>query len=252
MRSAIYEGQLVHVRRAHAATGGVAHRFAYHVVVPYLFLDELDDVAAQHPLWSSRRPNVVWFRRADYFGDPSLPLDESVRQLVEARLGWRPGGPIALLGHLRRWGWLFNPLSVYYCFDADGVDVEAVVLEVTNTPWHDRHLYVLEASRESVRFPKQMHVSPFLPMDADYDFTWSTPGERILVRLGNTHGDERVFTASLRLARRELTPTQLGRLAWRRPLDTYGVSAGIYRQALSLAHRGAPFHPRVVAEGQTR
>ena len=148
-----------------------------------------------------------------------------------------------MLGHLRTWGWLFNPVTFYFCFDPNDMEVDAVVAEVTSTPWHERHIYALDGDTEEHRFAKVMHVSPFLGMDHDYLMSWSTPGERISVHLGNRRGSERLLDTSLVLHRREPTRRELGRLVWRRPLQTYGVSTGIYRQALALARKGAPVHP---------
>ncbi len=244
MRSALYEGTVTHRRHAAGATGNVAHAFSQRTTMVLLFLDELDDVFARHPLWSTRHPAPVRFRRRDYLGDPATPLDAAVRDVVAARLGRRPAGPVAMLGHLRTWGWLFNPLTLFYCFDVTGTKVEALVLEVTSTPWHERHAYVIDGLDRRTRFAKAMHVSPFMGMDQDYVLAWSPPGERIRVHLGNRDGEERLFDAGLSLARREPTRAALAGLIWRRPLQTYGVSAGIYRQALRLWRKGAPFHPR--------
>jgi uncharacterized protein len=217
--------------------------------MPLLFLDEVDEVMGRHPLWSSRRPAPIWFRRTDYLVDwggpsrPTGPLDEAVREVVEERLGRRPAGRVAVLAHVRTWGWLFNPISLYYCFGPDGRDVDAVAVEVTSTPWKDRHVYALDGGAGEHRFAKAMHVSPFMGMDHDYVMSSSVPGETVSVRLGNRRGGARVFDAALELRRLEPTRRELGRLVWRRPLQTYGVSAAIYRQALTLARRGAAFHP---------
>lgn len=250
MRSALYEGSVTHRRHATEATGHVAHEFRYATMMPLLFLDELDEVATLHPRWSRSRPNAAWFRRRDYLGDAGVTLDTAVREVVQSQSGRRATGPIALLGHVRLWGWLFNPLCVYYCFDETGESVEHVVLEVRNTPWGERHLYVLDGASAHHRFAKAMHVSPFLGMDHDYVLNWSPPGEHLAFHLGNRRGDERVFDASLSLTRRELTRASLGALVWRRPFQTMGVSAGIYRQALSLWRKKAPIHlhPRRIAK----
>lgn len=242
MRSALYEGTLTHRRFATAATGDVAHDFSYATVMPLLFLDELDDVAALHPRWSRSGPNAAWFRRRDYLGDSAVALEDAVREAVLERSGRRPTGPIAMLGHVRLWGWLFNPLCVFYCFDDLGERVDQILLEVRSTPWHERHLYVLDGSSTHHRFAKAMHVSPFLGMDHDYVMTWSPPAEHLAFHLGNRRGSERIFDASLSLTRREITTSSLGAFVWRRPLTTMSVSAGIYRQALALWRKKAPFH----------
>lgn len=250
MRSALYEGTITHQRHATPATGAVAHDFRYSTMMPLLFLDEIDEVAATHPAWSATAPRPAWFRRGDYLGDVEVPLDEAVRDAVFARSARRPVGPIALLGHVRLWGWLFNPLCVYYCFDEAGDQVEQILLEVRNTPWGERHHYVIDAATPHPRFAKEMHVSPFLGMDHEYVFSWSSPDAHLALHLGNRRGDERIFDASLSLRRIEITRASLGVLVWRHPLSTVGVSAGIYRQAWTLWRRHAPFHshPRRVAK----
>ncbi|MGC8509385.1 MAG: DUF1365 domain-containing protein [Acidimicrobiales bacterium] len=244
MRSAIYEGVVTHRRHAAPETGHVAHAFTRRVTMVHLFLDEVDELVARHPLWSATRWRPVLFRRRDYLGDPATPLDDAVRDVVAERLGTRPRGPVAMLGQLRTWGWLFNPLTLYYCYDEDVTHVEAVVLEVTSTPWHERHVYVIDGRDRHARFAKAMHVSPFLGMDQEYEMRWTTPAEAVAVHLVNRQGATRLFDAGLALTRRAPTHAELARLVWRRPLRTYAVSTGIYREALTLWRRGAPFHPR--------
>ena len=220
----------------------VDHRFSYRITMAYLDLAEIDAVCDRHPLWSVERSNAVSFRRSDYFGDPALPLDEAVRDLVERECGRRPDGPIGLLTHLRTWGWLFNPISIYYCFDPTGSEVETTVVEVTNTPWHERTTYVLPGTGDHL-VDKKLHVSPFLPMELQHRFVIGVPGERLVLGIDDLRGRERVFTASMVLHRRDVRRSSLGRVLWRFPLMTMRVSWGIYRQALSLRRRGVPVHP---------
>ena len=237
MRSAIYEGTVRHVRRRPHP-----HAFAYRVAMPLLDLSELDAVFALHPLWSVERPNVVSFRRADFLGDPAVPLDVAVRDLVAARLGTRPTGPIRMLAHVRTWGWLFNPMTLYLCMDAAGDRVEAVVIEVTNTPWHERHAYVLAGGPGERRFAKRLHVSPFFGMDQQYRLRLRETPESLVVHLSTVEAGRTVFDATLSLRRRELGRAALGRLLWSHPAMTVRVSAAIYWQALRLRLRGTPIH----------
>jgi uncharacterized protein len=238
VNSAIYEGTLRHRR-----LGPHHHAFAVRVAMPYLDLDELDDVFAHHPLWSVERLNAVSFRRTDFLGDPAVPLATVVRDLVEARTGRRPTGPVRMLAHVRTWGWVFNPIAIYFCMDEPGKRVEALVLDVTNTPWHEHHAYVVDGGEGELRFPKELHVSPFLGMDHEYRLQISGPGDRLVVRLALLKGSDVAFDASLALRRREVTRASLGRVLWRYPLLTLRVSTGIYGQALRLLAKGAPFHP---------
>jgi hypothetical protein len=213
--------------------------------MPLVYLDELEAVTSLHPLWSSRLPAPVWFRRADYLGDKGAPLSESVRNIVEDRLGSRPAGPVAMLANLRTWGWLFNPISMYFCTGTDGRSVEALVAEVENTPWHERCPYAVGPPGHH-RFAKEMHVSPFLPMDVEYALSYTAPAERFVVRVDVLRGVERLFSATLSLRRRALDRRALGQLLWHHPAATYRVSAGIYAQAARLAFRKAPFCPHPV------
>jgi hypothetical protein len=220
--------------------------------MPLLDLDEVDAVTRAHPLWSSRYPAPVWFRRRDFLGVPTRPLPEAVRDLVMERRGARPGGHVALLANLRTWGWLSNPISLYFCSSADGSAVEHLVAEVENTPWHERCQYVVGPPGLH-RFAKSMHVSPFLPMDVDYQLQYSAPGELLAVRLDVMREDERLFGATLSLRRQPLDRRRLGRLVWAWPAMPQRVSAGIYMQAARLALRRAPFyaHPRSRASCET-
>jgi DUF1365 family protein len=236
LRSAVYEGRVVHHRLT-----PVDHRFTYRIAMVLLDLAEVDAVCRLHPLWSVERANAISFRRRDYLGDPSVPLDDAVRDLVEVRTGARPTGPVAVLTQLRTWGWLFNPITTYYCYDPTGATVETTVVEVTNTPWHERTAYVLTGTG-SHRVAKGMHVSPFLPMDLIHRFTIGEPGDRLTLGVDDFSGDDLVFTASLTLTRLAAGRRSQGRLLWRFPLMTLRVSWGIYRQALALRRKGIPFH----------
>jgi DUF1365 family protein len=191
----------------------------------------------------------VRWRRRDYLGDPAQPLPEAVRDLVEQRTGARPGGPIRQLTQLRTLGHCFNPVSFYYCFDASGERLEATVAEVTNTPWGERHAYVIARpagdSNGVLRgsAAKRLHVSPFMGMDQRYDWRVADPAETLSLHIENHRGGDKVFDATLSLRRRELTRGALAAATARYPLATGRVLALIYAQALRLKLHGVPVHP---------
>jgi DUF1365 family protein len=239
MQSALYTGRLSHRR-----VSPVAHAFRYRVTSCWLDLAELDSVFRGRWLWSTRRPSLAWLRRADYLGDPQVPLDQAVRDLVERRTGLRPTGPIRLLTQLRSFGFCFNPVSFYYCYDASGARVETVVAEITNTPWNERHAYVLRGDNSALRFrlAKEFHVSPFMPMDLEYDWRFAPPGSTLGVRMGNRRAGRVVFEATLMLRRREITGRSLAAALARQPAAAIQVLARIYWQALRLWLKRAPFY----------
>jgi DUF1365 family protein len=212
----------------------------------YVDLDELPSLLGGR--LASSRPGLVRFRRSDYFGDPSEDLAGAVRREVARLTEVEPHGPVRLLTNLRTFGHCFNPVSFYYCFDPAGERVQAVLAEVTNTPWGERHAYALSRKEDegrllSGRSEKVLHVSPFMAMDHEYEWRVSAPGKRLSVHIESHRAGERAFDATLNLARRELTSRSLASATARHPMNTVHVLVRIYGQALRLKLRGVPVHP---------
>ena len=246
--SAIYEGWVAHRR-----TSPVPHGFRYRIFLPLFDLDELPELLDDVPLWSARGRAPARFRRADYLGDPAVPLADAARDLVAERTGSRPAGPVRLLANPRYLGVGLNPVSFYFLHsdEPDG-EVQAMIAEVTNTPWGETRSYVLEAGPDGLRgnFDKRLHVSPFMPMEQSYEWSATEPGDRLAVSIRNHEKGELVFEASLDLRRREITPASMRALLFRYPPMTISTIARIYWNAVKLKLKGVPYfsHP----EGGTR
>lgn len=216
----------------------------------YLDLAEFAHVFDSHPLWSTEHVNLAYFRRRDHLGPPHIPLDRAVRDLVQAQVGMRPNGPIRLLTHLRYFGYCFNPVSFYYCYDPPDRRIEALVAEVHNTPWLEEHCYVFgEAMNvhphpgwKQYCFDKVFHVSPFMEMNIRYDWRFHVPDEMIHVQMNLMTGEKKRFDATLELKREPITRRSLTRVLLAYPLMTWKVTAMIYRQALRLKLKGVPVH----------
>jgi hypothetical protein len=243
IHSGVYEGWVRHRRHV-----PVAHEFRYPLFMTYLDLDELPWVLDPFRGWSARRPAPAWFRRADFIGPADRPLGECVRDAVAERSGERPGGPIRLLANLRHLGHSFNPVTFYYCFDDADQRVRFVLAQVTNTPWGERHAYLLGGNDGKGRvirgkLDKAFHVSPLMGMDHSYDWRTTEPGSQLIVHIDSRGAEGKAFDATLSMRRRELTTATMRRVLWRYPAASAQVVAKIYWQAAMLRLKGAPYHP---------
>jgi DUF1365 family protein len=238
MNSCLYIGHIQHRRHTPRR-----NEFRYRIYMTLLDLDELPTLFDRFWLWSARRPALAWFRRRDFHGPESKSLADAVRDTVMQHTGFRPSGPIRLLAHLRYFGYNFNPVSFYYVYDAADTHVETIVAEITNTPWKQRHSYVLPMNEQQRwQFDKRFHVSPFLPMDMQYDWRFSVPAESLRVHMENFRNGQKEFDATLTLQRQPITSASLTRALLNFPLITLQVITLIHLQALKLLLKRVAIH----------
>lgn len=245
MTSCLYTGWIRH-RRHHPRV----HDFRYRLVLAYLDLDELEHIDRTVRPFSLNRRNLWSFFDCDHVdGRPGATADK-VRRLLGHHGIALDGGSIRLLTQCRVLGYVFNPISLYYCRDADDV-LAAVVAEVSNT-FGERHLYLLDGRRNAsrgttarFRVSKAMHVSPFLAMDCVYHFTLAPVAERLSVGIVQHEGERRVLDAQLRGRRTPLTTRTVTGMLLRYPFITMKTIAAIHAEAARLYLKGTPFrkHP---------
>ncbi len=251
--SGLYLGQVGHSR-----TRPAKHSLRYGVFMVLLDLDEAPTLAKALRWFSLGRFNLTSFNAGDHGDGSDLSLRAQVeRRLDEAGLGI-DGGPIRLLCLPRVLGYVFNPISVYFCHQPDGT-LRAILYEVSST-FGERHSYLIPAEvgadgdiRQSVE--KRLHVSPFMDMDLRYAFSVTPPGQRVRIAIEVSDGEGTILNASFIGARRDLTDAQLLRAWATYPLLTLKVIAAIHWEAVKILLKGvrlrsgAPAPPYPVTVG---
>lgn len=235
----------------HARYVSASHSFRYRMRMLALDLDDLDGAFGKRWFWSVNRANLGAIHRTDYLQGGHPDLATAARDLVAAQTGRRPAGRIELITQPRLFGFCFNPISLYLCHGTDG-RLQAVIAEVHNTPWGERHPYVLDAGSDvdmdagdtlAIDFDKTFHVSPFLPMDLRYRLTLRRRDAQLAVGLDCWRDSERVFAAAMNLNAQPLTAFRLASLLCMMPPMTMRTVAAIYWEAARLWLKRVPYVP---------
>ncbi len=244
MRSALYTGVVMHARQTPAR-----NVFRYRVAAFLIDLDEIGELNRRLRLLGIDSAAPITLHRGDHLGDPQRSIKENVLAFLAEHDVDLAGGRVQLLTNLRIFGYVFNPISVFYCHGAAG-DLRAVVAEVGNT-FGERHLYLLDercqvraGRRRAWQVDKQMHVSPFFGLDQRYEFALTEPDENVFVGVTVSHDGDKPFHATLTGRRHELTDATLAWSLLRHPLMPQRVTALIHWQAIRLALKRVPFHPK--------
>jgi uncharacterized protein len=245
MKSCLYFGEVMHHR-----SSPKKHLFRNKLFMVHLFLDECSKVFRGKWLWSVGRRNLAWFNRKDYHGNPEKPLTEAVCDTVEKQLGERPQGCVSILTHMRYFGHCFNPVTFYYCWNQETTSPDALLVEINNTPWNERYARAFSWNDEKCpdqssrhNFQKEFHVSPFIGMEVDYDWSFSNPGETLQADMRDKKDGKTFFRANLALRRKPITSLNLAWALTRFPFLTAKILFDIYIQALILRLKGCEFHP---------
>lgn len=228
---ALYSARVVHMRRDKPK-----HRFAQSMLLCLVDIAALDGLARRLRLFSHNGFNLFALFDRDHGARDGSNVSDWVRaQLRHAALP-DPGGSVLLLAQPRVLGYVFNPLSVYFCHDPDGT-LRVLIYEVHNTHG-EAHAYVAEAAGGTEcrhGRDKTFRVSPFLPMAGTYDFRLKPPGETVHLSIGLKRSDgEVLFSATLDGTRQPLTDSALLGAFLRLPFSTQRTSAAIYRQAAAI------------------
>ena len=214
----------------------------------YVDLAELSTLFNNNSLWSVDSPAIASFKRSDHYGNTEVSLTQSIQELIFNKTGAEVTGPIRLLTHFRYFGYVFNPLSLYYCYNKEGSNVEHVVAEVTNMPWKETHWYVLTNQKRNTsyfraRHKKEFHVSPFMDLNMEYQWKIGVPEDNLSVHIENLRQNEKIFDASISMKRIEINQSNLAKVLLNFPLMTLKVSTAIHVEAFKLWFKGISYIP---------
>ena len=239
---AIYQGIIIHQR-----SSPKKHSFTYKTNMLYLDLDKIKEAFSDNFFWSYNKPNFASFYRSDFYGDKNKTIKKSIQTLLLKKINLNHKGKVFLLTTIRFFGYSFNPVSFYYCFD-ETEKIQAIVTHITNTPWKEKYAYVHDCRNNSsmskiFKFEKSFHVSPFMPMDINYNWVFTSPKDFLYVSMDNLLKNKLIFNATLKMTKRAWTAYALNKILFLSiPMSIKAIIL-IYFNALILFIKKVKFYP---------
>ena len=239
---AIYQGVIIHQR-----SSPKKHSFTYKTNMLYLDLDKIKEAFSDNFFWSYNKPNFASFYRSDFYGDKNKTIKKSIQTLLLKKINLNHKGKIFLLTTIRFFGYSFNPVSFYYCFD-ETKKIQAIVTHITNTPWKEKYAYVHDCRNNSsmskiFKFEKNFHISPFMPMDINYNWVFTSPKDFLYVSMDNLLKNKLIFNATLKMTKRAWSAYALNKILFLSiPMSIKAIIL-IYFNALILFIKKVKFYP---------
>ncbi len=239
---AVYQGTIAHTRFS-----SKSHKFTYKTNMLYLDLDELQGAFLGKLFWGYNKPNLASFYRSDFYGDKRKTIKKSIQSLLLNKINLHHKGKVFLLTTIRYFGFAFNPVSFYYCFD-ESSNIQAIVSHITNTPWNEKHAYVHDCRNKpsmskKFEFDKGFHVSPFMPMNINYSWVFSPPKDFLFVSMDSYNKDKLIFNATLKMTKKAWSNFILNKILFLSLPMSIKSTLLIYFNAFILFIKRAKFYP---------